>query len=87
MDIRIFEVELHQILVAEVELFQILCFVVWVFIRFLVSEVDHCLRCGYPPDFWFLIWISCSLLTSFGIHRSFVSEVDLEGVVVRTFSC
>ncbi len=67
--------------------FVILCFVVWVFIRFLVSEVDHGLRCGYPPDLWFLIWISCSLLTSFGIHRSFVSEVDLDCVVVRTFSC
>jgi hypothetical protein len=53
MDIRIFEVELHQILVAEVELFQILCFVVWVFIRFLVSEVDLGLRCEYPSDFGF----------------------------------
>jgi hypothetical protein len=29
----------------------------------------------------------CSWLTSFGSHQSLVSEVDLIGVVIRTFSC
>ncbi len=38
---RIVEVELHQILVSEVELVCDPLVVVWVFFRFLVSEVDH----------------------------------------------
>ena len=54
-------------------------------LSFVVSEIDHGLLRSIR--FWFLRWISCSLLTLFGICQRCVSEVDLAGVVIRTFSC
>jgi len=87
MDIRIVEVELHQILVAEVELFCDPLFCGLGFHQIFGFWSGPWFEMWVSIRLWFLIWISCSLLTSFGIHRSFVSEVDLEGVVVRTFSC
>ncbi len=86
LDIRV--VELHQILVSEVELVCDPMVVVWVFqIWFLkwtlVWDVGFEIH-----QFWFLRWISCLFLVDLVvIHQSFISEVDLAGVVVRTFSC
>ncbi len=79
------EVELCQILVSEVELGCGLMVVVFSQILGIWSgpwfEMWVCNRV------WFLKWTFCSLLTLFGIRQSFVSEVDLAGVVVGTFSC
>ena len=77
------EVELCQVLVSEVELGS--GFMVVVYLSFVVSEMDHGLLRSIR--FWFLRWISCSLLTLFGIRQRCVSEVDLVGVIVGTFSC
>ncbi len=52
-------------------------------LSFVVSEIDH----GLLRSIRFLRWISCSLLTLFGIRRRCVSALDLAGVVVGTFSC
>ena len=76
------EVELCQVLVSEVELGS--GFMVVVYLSFVVSEMDHGLL--RSVRFWCLRH-SCSLLTLFGICQTCVSEVDLAGVVVRTFSC
>ena len=55
------------------------------FLSFVVSEMDHGLLRSIR--FGFLRWICCSLLTLFWIRQRCVTEVDLAGVVVGTFSC
>ncbi len=83
---RIVEVELHQILVSDVELGCGPMVVVWVFLRFRFLKWTM-VEMWISSRFLCLRWTPCSFVDIIWDPAEFVSEMDLVGVVVRTFSC